>query len=162
MKGLVSRGLPLFCVAVLALNDHVLKQRFPGFVTGKVSDFAGLFFFPLLLTDALTFALRSKARTTLVGACIATAIVFTLVKTWFPAHALYCEGLGILQWPVRALAAVLRDGAPRMPARVRMTMDPTDLVALVSIVGAFLYATALEQAKETVAPAVRNTQKCKP
>jgi hypothetical protein len=30
-------------VAVLALNDHVLKSRYPGFVTGKLSDFAGVF-----------------------------------------------------------------------------------------------------------------------
>lgn len=30
---------------VLALNDHVLKQAWPGMVTGKLSDFAGLFAF---------------------------------------------------------------------------------------------------------------------
>lgn len=29
-------------VAVLALNDHVFKQAFPGWVTGKLSDVAGL------------------------------------------------------------------------------------------------------------------------
>jgi len=37
-------GRPWFFVAVvvLALNDHVLKGAWPGWVTGKLSDFAGL------------------------------------------------------------------------------------------------------------------------
>ena len=30
------------CVVLLLLNDHVLKDRFPGWWTGKLSDFAGL------------------------------------------------------------------------------------------------------------------------
>lgn len=33
----------LLALAVLLLNDHVLKELAPGFVTGKLSDFAGLF-----------------------------------------------------------------------------------------------------------------------
>ncbi len=37
-------GHPAFlaCVALLALNDHVLKDRYPGWWTGKLSDFAGV------------------------------------------------------------------------------------------------------------------------
>jgi hypothetical protein len=37
-------GRPAFlaCVVMLALNDHVLKQRFPGWWTGKLSDVAGV------------------------------------------------------------------------------------------------------------------------
>ncbi len=37
-------GRPWFfvAVAVLALNDHVLKEAWPGWVTGKLSDLAGL------------------------------------------------------------------------------------------------------------------------
>lgn len=31
---------------VLALNDHVLKQQYHNIITGKLSDFAGLFIFP--------------------------------------------------------------------------------------------------------------------
>ena len=38
-------------VALLAVNDHVLKGRgwLPGWLTGKLSDLAGLYFFPVLL-----------------------------------------------------------------------------------------------------------------
>ena len=43
--------LPLAAVAVLAVNDHLLKGSsiLPGSITGKLSDIAGLFFFPVLL-----------------------------------------------------------------------------------------------------------------
>ncbi len=32
----------VYCVVALLLNDHVAKERWPGLITGKVSDFAGL------------------------------------------------------------------------------------------------------------------------
>ena len=35
-------------ILVLLINDHLLKGAAPGWVTGKLSDFAGLVFFPLL------------------------------------------------------------------------------------------------------------------
>ncbi len=43
----------LASMALLGLNDHVLKGLFPGLITGKLSDFAGLVFFPLVLEIAL-------------------------------------------------------------------------------------------------------------
>ena len=45
----LGHPLSLGAVALLLLNDHVLKQAFPSILTGKLSDFAGLFFFPFLL-----------------------------------------------------------------------------------------------------------------
>lgn len=38
-------GHPWFtgCVALLAINDHLLKGLLPGWFTGKASDFAGVF-----------------------------------------------------------------------------------------------------------------------
>lgn len=143
MRSLVARALPLFAVAVLVLNDHVLKARFPGLVTGKLSDLAGLFFFPLLLTDVTCAVLRvhARQRAVLLGACAATAIVFALVKTTPAGHEVYCVGLGLLQWPFRALAALLRGAGLPALRPVRMTMDATDLVALVSIPGGYVHGT---------------------
>jgi len=46
---LVSPGF-LGCLFVLLLNDFVLKQQIHNGLTGKLSDFAGLFIFPLFLT----------------------------------------------------------------------------------------------------------------
>jgi hypothetical protein len=45
-------GHPLFIAAVLllAINDWILKTTFHNFVTGKISDFAGLFAFPFFIS----------------------------------------------------------------------------------------------------------------
>ncbi|WP_322801274.1 hypothetical protein [Thermoflexus sp.] len=39
----------LLSVLVRLLNDHLLIAHFPSFWTGKLSDFAGLFFAPFLV-----------------------------------------------------------------------------------------------------------------
>ena len=36
----------LLALLLLLLNDHFLKAAYPGFLSGKLSDFAGLFIFP--------------------------------------------------------------------------------------------------------------------
>lgn len=43
----------VLALVVLVLNDHVLKEAWPGWVTGKLSDVAGLVVFPLLLAVPL-------------------------------------------------------------------------------------------------------------
>ena len=125
--------VPIAAVALLVLNDHVFKARWPGFVTGKLSDVAGLVFFPLFL-DAIAAVLpgaRAVAPLRRVAACaVATAVVFALVKTWAPATQVYRIGLGLLQWPFRAAGAILRGEAPGGPAWVALVRDPTDLLAL--------------------------------
>src|SRR5215813_11555801 len=37
-------------LGILLLNDHVLKPALHNWVTGKLSDFAGVFLFPMFLT----------------------------------------------------------------------------------------------------------------
>jgi len=46
----LGHPLSLASVAFLVANDHLLKRAYPSVLTGKLSDFAGLFFFPFLLT----------------------------------------------------------------------------------------------------------------
>jgi hypothetical protein len=41
----------LLAIGILLINDHVLKSAWPGAVTGKLSDIAGLVFFPLLVQE---------------------------------------------------------------------------------------------------------------
>jgi hypothetical protein len=123
----------LAAIALLVLNDHVLKPRFPGLVTGKLSDVAGLVFFPLLLSALLSRVpgARAVAPARLLAACVvATAIAFALVKTWAPATRAYEIGLGLLQWPFRVAGALARGEAPGGPRPVLLVRDPTDLVAL--------------------------------
>jgi hypothetical protein len=114
--------LPLAAVALLALNDHVLKARFPGPVTGKLSDVAGCFVLPLFLSAALSFAVPGRARLRIAVGAIATVVLFASVKLW-PAAAAF-------------VAAALSLGA----GRSRIVCDPTDLAALPLVALAVRYA----------------------
>jgi hypothetical protein len=87
---------------VLVLNDHVLKHACPSALTGKLSDFAGLFLFPVLAG-----ALAGRRSTIVARAsAIAGAAAFALCKL-LPAAA---------GWVSLHVATT--------------TCDPTDLVAL--------------------------------
>jgi len=121
--------LPLLAVMLLLVNDWWLKGAgvIPGVVTGKLSDAAGLLFFPLLLTSlgdtialgasrlgaAIDFSLR---RWKLFAACLATALVFSAINL-FPAAATFFEEL--------------------MPIDANVVRDPTDLLALPAVVMAY-------------------------
>jgi hypothetical protein len=95
----------LIAIATLVINDQVLKARWPSWWTGKLSDVAGMVFFPLLLSALCGGRWRR--------ACIvATMLAFTLIKIWAPATAACEHVLGWLLGPVMILR------------------DPTDLIAL--------------------------------
>lgn len=82
----LARPLPLSAVTLLVLNDHVLKHAHvvPGWLTGKLSDFAGLFFFPILLFALASRVLgapapeRRVARASVLAG--ATVLVFAAIK----------------------------------------------------------------------------------
>ena len=95
--------ISLLAIATLVINDQVLKARWPSWWTGKLSDLAGMMFFPLVL--AAVFRHRR--------ACIVvTMVAFALIKTWAPATAA-CEH--VLGWFLDPVVIV---------------RDATDLIAL--------------------------------
>ncbi len=126
----------LGAVALLALNDHVLKPTFANAWTGKLSDIAGLVFFPLLLQAVIELVAKvsgkpwGPSRRVIVGAAIVSGIAFALVQVWPPATAAYRVAWGALYWPLATVGELLRGGglAPFRP--VRAWADPTDLIAL--------------------------------
>ncbi|WP_395854284.1 hypothetical protein [Cystobacter fuscus] len=128
--------LVLGAVAVLILNDHLLKARWPSWWTGKLSDVAGLAMFPLLL-QALWEHVSARgersfrpSRTVLVGCVVLTALCFSAIKVWPLAGAGWQWGLGVLQWPFHLLQALL-SGRPIPPVLpVAHTLDVTDLLTL--------------------------------
>src|SRR5262245_17884658 len=72
----------LSAVAVFALNNFWWKAHFHNWLTGKLSDFAFCFFFPLYVSVLLRLALAvERKRSVFLGACL-TAIGFATVKTW--------------------------------------------------------------------------------
>ncbi|MEV4101379.1 hypothetical protein AB0J42_14070 [Nonomuraea sp. NPDC049649] len=113
---------------VLLLNDHVLKQAWPGFVTGKLSDVAGLVVAPplvalLLLRRAdlaatiLTGGLFAVIKTTETGAEVASLAWSTLAG---PSRVLADPG-GLLALPALALAWWVRQRSrEQAPTRRRV------------------------------------------
>ena len=96
-------------MVLLGLNDHLFKYQWPGAVTGKLSDFAGMIFFPLIVE----YIVRSR-RT----AVALTGAVFFLVKAtpW-----------GALAWNA-LFTWIYQLGMPG--AQARLLQDPSDLIAL--------------------------------
>jgi hypothetical protein len=121
--------IALGSIAVLLVNDHYLKLHHPSWLTGKLSDAAGLVFFPLLLATLL--------RVRVTWAAAATAFVFALVKTVPVATDAYRHALGVCQ------LAIGGDGSP-----VDAVTDPTDLLALPVILLAVAVARRCEQLAE--------------
>ncbi len=119
--------LTLLSIALLLLNDHMLKGALPSWLTGKLSDFAGLFFFPFLLCAALS-PLRLRPRQS-------AGIAFGITAIWFAAMKTMPAANHWTQW----LAGVIV-GKP-----VRLVLDPTDLIALVALVPAWWLWLRLEQ-----------------
>ena len=133
-----ARGGPLAALVVLVVNDHWLKGGLlPGAVTGKLSDFAGLLYFPLFVTAAARWLgalagvlvprwsrwLHRRLRLTpgkLLASCMFTGAGFTAIRLHAPSADLYLD----------ALAGLGVAGA--------VAADPTDLWALASLPLAYL------------------------
>ncbi len=121
----------LFSITLLLVNDHVFKIVAPSWLTGKLSDFAGLFFFPFVLAALLGLALdrlHLPARCTGVLAFGITAIWFTFIKLAPPANAS----------TIQVLDYIL--GTP-----VQIVLDPSDLIALPILIPAWrLWLSAMD------------------
>lgn len=117
--------IPIAALLLLVANDWWLKPSTwaPALVTGKLSDFAGLLFFPLLLTavaDCMLLGLFrlgldvdfSLRRWKLALSLLATSGLFAAIKLWPAANQLVVDLVGGL-----GLAA-------------HIVLDPTDLLAL--------------------------------
>ncbi len=126
----------LVALALLFVNDQVLKAAWPGLLTGKLSDLAGLIVAPLTLQAAWevgTWAVgrwRGPSLTVLTTSIALVALGFATVQLWEPATDAYRWGLGAAQWPFRALAAALTGAPPPGLVPVLATGDAEDLIAL--------------------------------
>jgi hypothetical protein len=112
----LAHPLSLLGMAVLFTNDYYLRIVHPSWFTGKLGDFAWLFFFPFFLTALLVWVLPKawlKGSTPILIGIGITALVFTLGNTVAP----------FLQWMIDVLEWVI-------PWQFAGVTDPTDLIAL--------------------------------
>ena len=120
--------LSLLALALLVLNDWYLKPSSwaPALLTGKLSDFAGLLFFPLLLTSLLNCLRLGASR-------LGADVDFTLRR----GKLLFAISLTALGFSAIKLSSFANRAAVDMsevfglPAH--FVRDPTDLVALASL-----------------------------
>jgi hypothetical protein len=132
--------LLIFSILALLLNDHVLKATASSAFTGKLSDFAGLFFFPFLLGVALQALAclvrrRLEARQALLASFGLCAALFIPIKTLPEVNALASELLAGLFGPPLQIA-----------------LDPADLTALVMFLPAWGLCQRLERGPASVEP----------
>jgi hypothetical protein len=132
----LAHPVSLTAIGLLVVNDQILKPAWPGLITGKLSDVAGLVFFPLLVIAAVELVAGRRIRSVAVIAIISTAVCFSLIQLWGPAADFYRHGLGYLQFPFRRLLS----GAAT-PVPVSHTADLTDLLALPALFVAWRLAT---------------------
>ena len=116
VRALASPGFALALV-VLVLNDHVLKQAYPGWVTGKLSDVAGLVFAPVLLGVLLTAWRVPRPMPVAIGL---VGLGFTFAKTTATGAA-----VASAIWSLTGVPTLIR-------------ADVTDLLALPALYGAWL------------------------
>ncbi|MBK8254449.1 MAG: hypothetical protein IPK82_17495 [Polyangiaceae bacterium] len=114
---------PLFLasLSILLVNDHVLKGAgwLPGVVTGKLSDFAGMIVAPVFAAALL----KPRTRWGRAAAFAAVSVPFVAVKL------------------SAAAASALIFAVSLIGVKWRIWQDPTDLMALVSLVPAWSILT---------------------
>lgn len=111
-NAIVVSPLFLFALIILLINDFYLKSSFPNFVTGKMSDFAGLFIFPLYFS-----VLFPKARKIIH---IATGLLFIWWKSTYSNDFIF----GWNEF---------------LPVPITRTIDFSDNIALIMIPLSYFY-----------------------
>lgn len=118
---------PLGAVALMALNDHLLKARLHNAATGKLSDVAVCFFLPLLVSGVLGLMTPLRFGWRLTLGAVVTAAVYVALELSDAAAEIFA-------------VVTTTIGAPLGVHRVVLTRDLTDLLALAVIPLACGYA----------------------
>lgn len=149
---LVIKSPVLIGVAVVVLNDHVLKDRYGNWFTGKLSDAAGVFVFPLVALSVLEIVRWGLRRSPwhvsgheAAAAVIITGIGFAAVKTCGLVADAYAATIGAIRWLSRYLTDSGRPYAP-----IEVTHDWTDLMVLPILVGSWMFARDRSRSVSTV------------
>lgn len=112
-----------FSIGLLLINDHILKIICPSWLTGKLSDFAGIFFFPFIVAAGLSiFLVKANLTTRQLG-----EIAFGFVATWFILLKTFP--------PVNQLTAHIASSL--IGFSTKFILDPTDLLSLVMLIPAW-------------------------
>lgn len=110
---------------LLIINDHILKQIFDNWLTGKLSDFAGLFIFP---------------------------IFFSAFIPKFRKHIYWITAVGFIWWKSPLADGFISFWNSTQLFNISRVIDVTDLLALVILPVSFYYLTLFKGKKITLSP----------
>ncbi len=119
-------------VGLTFINDFYLKMAFAGtkysFITGKLSDFCGLFFFPIFLAYIFHRGFRMAFNEKLIHICCnLTIVLFILFKY------------------VSFFKIMLSDFFTEHLFAISIVSDRSDLLAVVSVVAAYFFLKKYSQ-----------------
>jgi hypothetical protein len=130
----------LMSLALLILNDRFLKEHWSNWVTGKLSDFAGLALFSFLIFGAAEIFRRTlrMARwwmrpTGIVASSATIALLFLAIKTSSLGASFFKFATGILEWPIYAMMWACRGKAVAHLPSAHIVRDPSDGIALIAL-----------------------------
>lgn len=127
--------LPIACLAILALNDWVLKPTdLPRWLTGKLSDFAGLAVFPLVATAAFDVTLNLIWR-------FGVDVDFTLRRAKLAVAIALTGGVFACMKLVPDVAIAVANTLGFAFGHAHVMPDPTDLVALPALAFSWWWGT---------------------
>lgn len=119
---ILAHPLSISVIGLYAFNTFIFQVFWPSWWTGKIGDFAWLFFFPYVLSALFAFLLPEKWKeNSFALAATVVAALFVLVKTTV-----------FNDFAVSSLSFFLHFPVSLVP-------DPTDLIALLSLVGAVFF-----------------------
>ena len=138
----LAAPLPIATLIVMVVNDRYGKPHFHNFWTGKISDVAGLFLAPLLLTSIAggleslccricngRWSDPSPTKIRMFLACLLVGLGYTAVNTLAVADTLYEQY--ILSWMPKGY----------LPPRELHVRDLEDLVALPALIAAYFWGS---------------------
>jgi hypothetical protein len=118
----------LCALALWIVNDHLLKGAGPGWLTGKLSDVAGLIFFPLLIAAVIEIGARIRHRHAIILGTLAFTFVLYVGINLIPAVDEFMEVVsGYCRWPLDALVRLVSAQPVKGPGPTDLTLDPSDL-----------------------------------
>jgi hypothetical protein len=137
---LLLHPVALVALVLVIFNDMVLKVSYPSVLSGKLSDFAGLVYFPLFLVAAFEGLrwLRRRSGWELTPRAVVVAVVvvgsaFVAIKVSYPAGEVYRTVMGMVWYPLDLVSSVLGgNGVPPL-SRVALVQDRVDLIAVPSL-----------------------------
>jgi hypothetical protein len=123
---LLTQPVSLAAILILLVNDHILRQFWPSWLSGKLGDFAWLFFFPVALAAVVSWAvpvrMQGQVQVTGMLAFGLTGTIFTLAKTLPFFHE-----------------AVVKAASQAFGFPVGWLRDPSDLIALSALAASWLW-----------------------